>query len=256
MAQTKEEIVSKKLQVSKDSVVVLYKGGRLQSWFRLTPEQQKEYSREHVELMLSIARKYRMMRLEGFKLIAPKSSWQRFWVIEFPTLEGAEEWIRAEMAPPYGVYGYYEYYLARKWDPAFFNDWVTMPPAPHGNLTAPDPNNLPVLQEDRGSYVVLNFGRRLPEGMVATPEEIREVEHVELIKSIARKHGLMRLEGFQLMAPQNDWHRAWVMELPTLEAAEAWIEGELKPPIGAYANKQMYLARKWAPSFFAGWVPR
>ena len=52
--------------------------------------------------MLSVARDHRMKRMEGFRLIAPQERWERFWVIEFPTLEGAEAWIEAEMAPPYG----------------------------------------------------------------------------------------------------------------------------------------------------------
>ena len=98
---------------SGDSVVVLYKGGRLPSWDGLTVEEQDEYSREHVDLMLSVAREHGLMGLEGFKLVGPVGDWMRFWAIEFPTFEGAEAWIAAEMEPPYGRYGYYEYHLAR-----------------------------------------------------------------------------------------------------------------------------------------------
>ena len=126
-------------QVSKNSVVVLFKGGRLPSWGRLTREEQVVYSQQHVDLMLSVAREHRMMRLEGFKLMAPEAGWVRFWVIEFPTLAGAEAWIDAEMAPPYGHYGYYEYYLARRWQEEYLSDWVTRPSAPIATTSTPAP---------------------------------------------------------------------------------------------------------------------
>ena len=57
------------------------------------------------------------------------------------------------------------------------------------------------------------------------------------------------------MAPQPDWHRAHVIELPTIAAAEAWMEAEMAPPQSAYSNKTMHLARRWSPQFFAGWLP-
>ena len=95
-----------------EAITILFKGGRLPTWQRLSQEQQIDYSGQHVELMLSVAAEHGLRKLEGFKLIAAKEPWQRFWVIEFPTLAGAEEWIKAEMAPPYGTYGYYEYHLS------------------------------------------------------------------------------------------------------------------------------------------------
>ncbi|MBP88020.1 MAG: hypothetical protein CMJ64_15055 [Planctomycetaceae bacterium] len=69
-------------------------------------------------------------------------------------------------------------------------------------------------------------------------------------------HQLMRLEAFQLMTPKNDWHRAWVIELPTLEAAEAWVEGEESLPHGMHAKRIIYFARKWSPAYFASWIKR
>ena len=30
----------------------------------------------------------------------------------------------------------------------------------------------------------------------------------------------------------------------------------MRPPHGRYAKKAMYLARKWAPDYFASWVSR
>ena len=119
-------------EVSKDSVIILYKGGRLPTWHGLTPEARDAYQQEHVDLMLSVAREHGLMRLEGFKLMAPQQSWERFWVIEFPTLTGAEAWIDAEMAPPYGRYGYYEYYTARHWGRDHFSQWAIRTPETGG----------------------------------------------------------------------------------------------------------------------------
>ena len=97
-------------EIDRDSVVVLYKGGRLPSWRQLSIIEQNAASQEHVDLMLKVARDHGLQRLEGFKLVGPRRDYQWFWLIEFQTIEGAEAWIEAEMAPPYGLYGYYEYF--------------------------------------------------------------------------------------------------------------------------------------------------
>lgn len=249
----KETVLATTPQVSSDSVLILYKGGRLPTWHDLTPEAQHAYQQEHVDLMLSVAREHGLMRLEGFKLMTPKDSWERFWVIEFPTLAGTEAWIDAEMAPPYGRYGYYEYYTARNWGRDHFSSWVTRPPKPVVP-SGPDPHQVPVLDVDSGSVIALLFGRWRPEASEMTPEARGDAEHIELMQSVAREHGLMRLEGFKLMGPQDGWHRAWVIEFPTLAGAEAWIDAEVRPPHGRYAAKTFYLARKWAPGYFASWV--
>lgn len=243
------------LQTSKESVVVLYKGGRLPSWEGLDLARRKDYEQQHVDLMLSIAQKYRMQRLEGFKLIGPQQDWRRFWVIEFPTLEGAEAWIEAEMAPPYGNYGYYEYYLSRRWAPEHFHTWETQPKPPVVPF-AGDPHVIQPLDVDRSSVVVLLFGRWRPEGNVAAPAERGDEEHITLMKSIAQQYGLMRLEAYKLITPQPDWHRAWVIEFPTLAGAEAWIDAEVKAPHGRFAIKTCFLAYPWAPAYFASWISR
>ena len=64
--------------------------------------------------MRSIIDKHKIIKLEGYKLFSPINAWQFFWAIEFPTFEGAEAWINAEMEPPYGKYGSLNYYLARR----------------------------------------------------------------------------------------------------------------------------------------------
>ena len=237
------------------SIVVLFKGGRLPPWHRLTPAERTAYEQEHVDLMLSVARQHRMQRMEGFRLIAPQERWERFWIIEFPSLEGAEAWIEAEMAPPYGLYGFYEYYLSRPFRPDEFSSWVTHPrPAA---VAKPDtnPHQIPPLKADLSSIVVLLFGRWLPGSEAVNPGDRGDQEHVDLMKRIAREHRMMRLQAFQLIDPQPDWHRAWVMEFPDLVGAEAWINGEILPPHGAYSNKIMYLARRWAPEYFPSWIP-
>ena len=234
-------------------VVVLFKGGRLASWHQLTDQQRSEFERTHVDLMLAVADEHAMTRLEGFRLIGPQGDWQRFWLIEFPTMEGAEAWIRAEMAPPYGLYGHYEYHLSRPLDPEQYAASVTQP-APRIVPRAADPHIVPELRIDSGSIVVLMFARYRPGAEALTPEQRGDAQHVALMQDIAREHSLMRLEGFQLLSPQADCHRAWVIEVPTLEAAEAWIEGEKALQHGMHAQRSIHLARKWAPEYFASWT--
>jgi hypothetical protein len=254
MADRKEQILAITSEVNKDSIAVLYKGGRLSSWHSLTSEQQQAYSQEHVDLMLSVAREHGLMRLEGFKLMAPQQAWERFWVIEFPTLAGAEAWIEAEMAPPYGSYGYYEYYLSRHWQRDRFSSWVTCLSDPVVVPADADPHRIQTLNVDDSSVIVLLFGCWRSGASEVPPLERGDDEHIALMQSVAREHGLMRLEAFRLIGPQYDWHRAWVIEFPTLAGAEAWIDAEVQPPHGRYSTKTYYLARKWAPEYFASWV--
>ena len=151
------------------SIVVLFKGGRLPTWHRLTPAQRREYEQQHVELMLSVAREHQMKRMEGFRLIAPQDRWERFWVIEFPNLDGAEAWIEAEMAPPYGLYGFYEYYLSRPFLSDELSTWLTHPrPAPTAK-PGTNPHQVPSLEVDLSSIVVLLFERSLPGSEAVDP---------------------------------------------------------------------------------------
>jgi hypothetical protein len=238
-----------------DSIVVLFKGGRLPSWHQLSEKDRAEFTQTHVDLMLSVAEQHGMQRLEGFRLIGPQDHWQRFWLIEFPSMQGAEAWIQAEMAAPYGLHGYYEYYFSRHLAPEVFSTWVPEPASPTVPRKA-DPHTVPELWSDAGSVVLLMFARNRPGAESLTPEERGDAQHVELMQLIAREHGLMRLEAFQLLTPQNDWHRAWIIELPTLEAAEAWVEGEESLPHGMHAKRNIHLTRKWSPEYFASWVKR
>ena len=99
------------------SIVVLYRGGRLPSWHQLRPDQQVAFQDEHVDLMLTVGARHGLQSIEGFRLLAPRGEWERWWTIRFPDLAGAEAWMRAEVAPPYGRYGSYEYQRGhrRRW---------------------------------------------------------------------------------------------------------------------------------------------
>jgi len=237
------------------SIAVLYKGGRLPSWELLSPDQQAAYSQEHVDLMLSVASEHRMTRLEGYKLLQPVADWQRFWVIEFPTANGAEEWVEKEMAPHYGLYGYYEYYLSRPWGRDRFDNWATMPLQPR-KLSTADPREPHALGVDMESVVALTLERWRPGAEAAAPKERGDQEHEDLLRAIARKHGLMRLEAFRLMAPQWEWHEAWLAEFPTIDGAQAWTDAQSRPARSTYRSSTSYLTRRWSPEYFATWVPR
>ncbi len=174
--------------LGKDSVVVLFKGGRLPAWHRLASEERRAHEQEHVDLMLAVARKHGMTRLEGFRLIGPQQPWERFWIIEFPSMEGAEAWIAAEMAPPYGSYGYYEYHLARAWGKDYFSRWVTRPAASSVQKRGADPHRVPALEVDTSSVVVLLFGRGQPGFDATLPQERGDAKHTALLQSVAREH--------------------------------------------------------------------
>ncbi len=240
--------MSAELQVSRDRVMVLAKTGRLASWHRLTDDERRSAEQEHVDLMLSVAARHRMRRLEGFRLIGQQGGWLRFWLIEFPTFAGAEEWIEAEMAPPYGRDGFYEYHLARPLAPEHFDAWLPGPP----RVIAPqeaDPAEIPALAADRSSVVVLQFSRSDVAGGRA------DAEQTEGLQQVAREHGMLRLECFQLIDPVPAWHRAWICEFPDLAGAEAWIEAEAEPARSARAERISFLSRRWSPEYTAAWCP-
>ena len=240
-------------EVDRSSVVVLYKGGRLPSWEQLSVAEQDAASQEHVDLMLSVAVEHGLKRLEGFKLVGPHKDWQRFWLIEFPTMEGAERWIEAEMMPPYGLYGYYEYFLSRRCGAEYFGSWVHQPAPPTVPL-ASDPHQIPELRTDRSSAILLLFGRWRPGAEALDPTVRGDAEHESLMRQVAREQKLSRMEVFQLIDRQSPWHRVLVLEFPTFDAAEIFIDAEVKPPHGLYSAKSFYLARKWAPGYMDSWV--
>ena len=241
------------LTADQNSVVVLARTGRLASWHQLTDEQRSQATTEHVELMIAVARKYQMSTLDGYRLIGPQQRFERFWVIEFPDLAGAEAWINAEMRPPYGLYGFYEYDLARRFATGFSAALVT-DPLPSAKPNAVDPNQVPPLGIDDENVAGLMFSRLDADAVALDPARRGDEQHLALAQAAAQRHQLRQLEGFQLLGPRSDWHCAWVALFPRLEGVEAWIDAELALPFANHGSKSFLLARRWQPDYFSAWV--
>ena len=227
-------------------MIILYKGGRRASWHGLSQKEQDASSQAHVDLMLTVAEQHGLQRIEGFKLLGPQEDWERFWIMAFPTLAGAEAWITAEMAPSYGLYGYYEYDLARAESNPLTD--ANRPSHPSHPADA-DPRRIPALSVDTLSFIVILFERLLP-GIEAS----EDIEYLNDMKLITPEHHMIRLECFALLSPRETWHRVWIAEFPTLEGAEAWMGSETRPERRRTHQQTIHLARKWAPSYFAQWV--
>ena len=237
-------------KLKKDSVVVFLKGGRIPSWYGLSPEQQDEYSVEHIILMKSVINKYKMITLEGYKLWSPVNDWKFFWTIKFPTFEGAESWIEAEMEPPYGRYGSFNYYLARRIEHIGVNSdsKETKPRFIKDDL---DHTNL---EEDKTSVVVITFEMPLPGSDLLAPDEYAREGYIKNINSVTEEHKLIRLEAYRLITPQSNWHTTVIAEFPTINGANAWINLQENPSYVRFKTRTNYLSHKWAPEYFEGWI--
>jgi hypothetical protein len=119
---------------------------------------------------------------------------------------------------------------------------------------AADPHEIPELWTDRSSVILVLFGRWRPGAEALDPAVRGDAQHEALMRQVAREQKMSRMEVFQLIDRQSPWHRALVMEFPSFEAAEIFIEAEVQPPHGLYSEKRFYLARKWAPEYFASWI--
>lgn len=239
--------------VDRDDVIVLYRGGRLPSWDQLTSERQLTYQQEHVDLMLKVARQHALRSMHGYRLIAPRGPWERFWTIAFPDLTGAEAWMKAEVAPPYGRYGHYEYDLARRWRP---ESLAWLPQRTIHSDAETDPQIVPVLAVDSHSIVVLCFSRWQRGSDEVAPDVRGDDQRRQRLQDVARTHGLMHGEVFRLVGSGRDGDLVWVLEFPDLAGAEAWIDAEVEPPGGAYHERTYHLSRRWAPAYFASWAAR
>jgi len=204
-----------------------------------------------VDLMLTVGARHGLQSIEGFRLLAPRGNWERWWTIRFPDLAGAEAWMRAEVAPPYGRYGSYEYQLARPWTPPSLA-WLPQRQASKPVADA-DPRVVPSLSVDRGSIVVIAFGGWERGSDDVEPTRRGDAERSERLQRVAREHSLIHGEVFRLLGTGPDGDLAWVLEFPTLAGAEAWIETEGMPPAEAYQRRAFHLARRWAPDYFATW---
>ena len=234
---------------SKESIIVLFQSGRSPEWDRVPNTERSAIEQEHVDLMLSVARAHGMKEMCGFRLVMPQHTWKLFWIMEFPTLAGAEAWMQAEIAPPYGLYGFHQYHLARRSEA--YPGTQRADAIETGDRTG-DPHQIPALNVDRSSFVALAFVRRLP-----TPHDAEsdvEAKRRTLLDTVADTHQLLRHETYTLITPQREWRQVWVTEFATLEGIEAWIEAQSRPPDGSCLRADYYLARKWAPEYFASWI--
>jgi hypothetical protein len=243
------------LTYDEKSVVVLLKGGRLPSWYNLCEDVQASHSQLHVELMLSVAQEHKMMRLEGYRLISPMEYWERFWVIEFPSLSGAEAWIQAERAPPYGRYGYYEYHLARRSALQTYRAGSGEPDQVSGERDI-DPHRIPELGVDRDVIVVLNFQRNRAKTEDA-PASTSDYSEDSLCRSdTALSNSILAAESFELIAPQDNWDTVSIVELSQFTDVETWSDRKIELSRATNRGSSAYLCRKWSPEYFKLWAPR
>ena len=234
-----------------NSVVVLFRGGRLPQWHRLDKAQRIDYERRHVDLMLSVSDRHGLIGLHGYRLMGPLGSWERFWTIEFPDLAGAEAWMSAEVEPPYGGYGFNDYTLARRWQPECLA-WLPRKPEPFVAADA-NPRMIPPLAVDPSSIVLLAFGGWHRDIVDVDPWERGDEERWRRLREISRDHGLIHGEVFRLLGASVHGEYVWILEFPRLAGAEAWTETETTPPAGTGLKIDFYLARRWAPGYFTTW---
>ena len=195
-----------------DSVVILFRGGRLPEWHRLDETQRRDYERQHVDLMLSVSERHGLIGLHGYRLLAPRNSWERFWTIEFPDLAGAEAWMSAEVEPPYGRYGFYDYSLARRWQPESLA-WLPRKPEPPVTPDA-DPHVIPPLTVDPASIIVLAFGGWRRGSDQVDPRTRGDEERQQRLHEVAREHDLIHGEIFRLLGTNTEGEFLWILEFP------------------------------------------
>ena len=184
-----------------DSVVILFKGGRLPTWHLLDEAHQADYERQHVDLMLSVSERHGLMGLHGYRLLAPLGDWVRFWTVEFPDLAGAEAWMEAEVEPPYGRYGFHDYSLARRWQPESLS-WLPRRPEPPVPPDA-DPHVIAPLSADPSSIVVLAFGGWRRGSDEVDPRTRGDEERGQRLREVAGEHGLLHGEVFRLLGDRR-----------------------------------------------------
>ena len=216
--------------------VLLLKAGRLPSWYRLSTEEQASFSKEHVNLMLSISRRHELLRMEGYRLMFPVGDWERFWVIEFPDQNGVEAWIEAEMAPLYGTYGFYEYHFARQVPGGQVSSDRTAVNPGVEKRGWPDPQQVPLLETDKKSMVLLTFSMEIPGG--SNDSRIDSDQLTDEGHSGAQQDAC-----------------GTVTEFADSSAVESFAQLETSAGQRKQYKKSMHLARRWAPEYFTSWVP-
>ncbi|MCY3714373.1 MAG: hypothetical protein OXH02_13885 [Gemmatimonadetes bacterium] len=234
-----------------ETVVILFRGGRLPEWHQLDENRRTDYERRHVDLMLSVSKRHRLIGIHGYRLLGSRGNWERFWTIEFPDLAGAEAWMKAEAEPPYGRYGYYDYTLAHRWQPECLN-WLPRkaePPVTPGT----DPHIIPALSADHSSFVLLAFGGR-HRGSSADDSGDHDEERWRRMRKVSRDHGLIHGEVFGLLGASDRGEYAWILEFPGMAGIEAWVDAETASPLAAGQRHDFHVARRWAPEYFTTWT--
>ena len=161
----------------------------------------------------------------------------------------------AEVEPPYGRYGFYDYSLARRWLPESLA-WLPRKSEPPVAPDA-DPHAIPPLTADPTSIVVLAFGGWRRGSDQVDPQNTRRRRSASGdCNEVAREHDLIHGEIFRLLGTNTEGEFLWLLEFPQLVGAEAYIEAEKAPPAGSYQKRNYHLARCWAPEYFATWPPR
>ena len=233
------------LQPELGDVVLLARTGRLDSWHRLADADRQAATDHHVDLMVRVAADTGMRKLDGYRLLTPLDRFERFWVMAFPDLAGAESWIAAEMRPPYGLYGYYEYDLARPMDMSGAASLVENP-LPR-EVRSTDPRQVPSLAADRDHLAVVCFGRSSAALGWQIPEPAPPAAGVS--------SGAYRLlEGYRLIGPRADWQYTWLCVAGTMGAAEAWVDAQTEADGRSQYLQRFLLARRWQPDYFSSWV--
>eukprot|EP01052_Picozoa_sp_SAG31_P000581 SAG31_NODE_17_length_35773_cov_25.999271_6_plen_279_part_00 len=266
-----------RLLPAEPGLTILFCGGRLASWHRLVETWpgnpfRHPASQQHVELMLQIARQHNLQGISGYRLLSPQQSWSHCWTIGFPTLEGAERWMEAEMEASYGSHGFYDYQLTRRVGAAYFDGWVpaasrtvaTTPPSVDSDQDwSGDPTEVPILQVDGSSIVVLCFERKIADsgGTAAAMQHLRltagAIEGEDELRNVARTHRLQQIQVYQMVCPTDRWsgHRCWVVRFPSLEGAEAWIAALTGSAQRARCYiHTVHLSRRHAPQYFDSWA--
>ena len=157
----------------------------------------------------------------------------------------------AEVEPPYGRYGFYDYALARRWRPEGLA-WLPQKPEPP-MVRGADPHTIPDLASDPSSIVLLAFGGR-HRGSGQADSGKHDEGRWRRMREVSRDHGLIHGEAFRLMGASDRGEFAWILEFPGLAGIEAWIDAETTPPMASCQRHNFHVARRWAPGYFTTWA--
>lgn len=73
---------------------------------------------------------------------------------------------------------------------------------------------------------------------------------------VSQVKGLIRLECFNLIAPQATWNHVWLAEFRTIAKAEKWIDAQVVPHQSYASDRISQLTCRWTPTYFTNWVQK